>query len=182
MSLGLDLFACFLMTAFRLWTWAEEPVSDVLSVHQIRRCFVIICSIVWDIYFDYLVKLVFSRVLHCQGTIFSPWQFITSLRCCCCSVAKLCMILCNPMDCSTPGFPVLHNLSCLLSQWCHPTISSSVIHFSFCLQSFSASRSFPMSWLFTAGSQSIETSASTTVLSMNIQGWFPLGWTGLISL
>ena len=67
--------------------------------------------------------------------------------------------------------------SCPLSWWCHPTISSSVIPFSLCLQSFPASGSFPMSRLFTSGSQSSWASAS--VLSMNIQGWFPLGLTGL---
>ena len=66
-----------------------------------------------------------------------------------------------------------------LSQWCHPTISSSA-PFSFCLQSFPASGSFPISWLFTSGSQSIRASAS--VLPMNIQSWFPLGLTSLISL
>ena len=71
--------------------------------------------------------------------------------------------------------------SCLLSQWCHPTISSSV-HFSSCLQSFSASGSFPMSQLFTSGGQSIGASALASVLPMNIQGWFPLGLTSLISL
>ena len=70
--------------------------------------------------------------------------------------------------------------SCPLSQWCHPTISSSVIPFSSCTQSFPASGSFPMSQLFTSGSQSIGASAS--VLPVNIQGWFPLGLTGLISL
>ena len=69
--------------------------------------------------------------------------------------------------------------SCPLSQWCHPTISSSVIPFSFCLQSFPASGSFLISQLFT-GDQSIVTSAS--VLPMNIQDWFPLGLTGWISL
>ena len=69
--------------------------------------------------------------------------------------------------------------SCPLSQWCHPTILSCVTHFS-CPQSFPVSGSFPMSWLFTSGSQSIGASAS--VLPMNIQGWFPLGLTGLISL
>ena len=67
-----------------------------------------------------------------------------------------------------------------LSQWCHPTISSSVIPFSSCLQSFPASESFPMSCLFASGGQSIGASAS--VLPVNIQGWFPLGLTGLISL
>ena len=79
---------------------------------------------------------------------------------------------------STPpgGWPS----SCPLNRWCHPTISSSVVLFSFCLQSFPASGSFPGSQLFTSGSQSIGASAS--VLPMSIQGWFPLGLTGLISL
>ena len=70
--------------------------------------------------------------------------------------------------------------SCPSSQWCHLTISSSVIHFSFCFQSFSASGSFPMSRFFASGGQSIRDSSS--VLTMNIQGWFSLGLTGLISL
>ena len=68
-----------------------------------------------------------------------------------------------------------------LSWWCHPTILSSVIPFSFCLQSFSASGSFSMSEFFTSGCQSIGASASASVLPMNIQDWFPLGLTGLIS-
>ena len=68
------------------------------------------------------------------------------------------------------------------SQWCHPTISPSVVPFSSCLQSFPASGSFQMSQLFTSGGQSIEVSNSTSVLPMNIQDWFPLGWTGWISL
>ena len=69
--------------------------------------------------------------------------------------------------------------SCPLSQWCHPTISSSVVPFSFCLQSFSASGSFPLNQLFKSSGQSIRASAS--VLPVNIQDWFPLGFTGLIS-
>ena len=72
--------------------------------------------------------------------------------------------------------------SCPLSQWCYPTISSSVAPFSFCLQSFPISGYFPMSQLFTSSGQSIRVSASASVLQMNIQGWFPLGLTGLISL
>ena len=72
--------------------------------------------------------------------------------------------------------------SCPLSQWCHPTISSSVIPFSSCLQSFPASGSFPITQFFTSGVQSIRVSASTSVLLMNIQDWFSLGWTGWISL
>ena len=72
--------------------------------------------------------------------------------------------------------------SCPLIQWCHPTISSSVIPFSSHLQSFPASGSFPMSLFFASGGQSTGVSASASVLPMNIQDWFPLGWTGWISL
>ena len=72
--------------------------------------------------------------------------------------------------------------SCPLSQWCHPIISSSGIPFSSCTQSFPASESFPMSWLFASGSQSIGASVSASVLPMNIQDWFPLGLADLISL
>ena len=94
---------------------------------------------------------------------------------------------CNPMDCSTPGFPVLHHpevcpSSCPLSRWCHPTISSSVILFSYCPQSHPTSGSFPMSQSFASGGQSIGTLASVSVLPMNTQGLFPLRLTGLISL
>ena len=72
--------------------------------------------------------------------------------------------------------------SCPSSRWCHPAILSSVVPFSSCLQSFPASGSFPMSQLFESGGQSIGVSASASVLPMNIQDWFPLGWTGWISL
>ena len=86
--------------------------------------------------------------------------------------------LCNPMNRSTPDFPVLHHLPEFtqtdvhwVSEWCHPTISSSVVPFSSCPQSFPASRSFLMSQLFTSGGAS----ASAAVLPMNTQDWFPLG-------
>ena len=79
-------------------------------------------------------------------------------------------------------FPRVFSNSCLLNWRCHPTISSSITPFSSCPQSFPASGSFPMRWLFTSGSQSIGALASASVLPMNIQGWFPLGLTGLISL
>ena len=79
----------------------------------------------------------------------------------------------TPGDCSN---------SCPLHQWCHPTISSSVVPFSSCPQSFSASGSFPMSQFFASGGQSIGISASTSVLPMNTQDWSPLWWTGWISL
>ena len=79
--------------------------------------------------------------------------------------------------CPSPT-PRVYSNWCPLSQWCHPTISSSVIPFSSRLQSFAASGSFQMSQLFTSNGQSIRVSASTSVLPMNIQDWFPLGWTG----
>ena len=83
--------------------------------------------------------------------------------------------------CPTPTARV-HPSSCPLSRWCHPTISSSVIPFSSCLQSFPASGSFPMSQIFASGGQTIGVSALTSVLPMNTQDWSPLGWTGWISL
>ena len=114
-------------------------------------------------------------------------HFILFCPICCCSVAQLCPILCNPMNCSLPGFPVLHRLLELAqthvhwvsdaiqpSRPCHPLL--------FLHQSFPASGSYLMSWFFISGGQSIGASASTSALPVNIQGWFPLGLTGLISL
>ena len=83
--------------------------------------------------------------------------------------------------CPSP-IPRIYSNSCPWSQWCHPTISSSVVPFSSCLQSFPASGSFQMSQSFTSSGQSIGVSASTSVLPMNVQDWSPLGWTGWISL
>ena len=102
------------------------------------------------------------------------------------SVAQSCLTLGDLMDCSTPGLPVHHQLLEFTqthvhwSRWCHPAIWSSVIPFSSCPQSLPASESFPMSQFFASGDQSIGVSAS--VLPMNIQDWFPLGFTGFISL
>ena len=94
----------------------------------------------------------------------------------------------QPMDWSMPGFPVRHRLPEFAQthvhwvghEWCHPTISSSVALFSSWVQSFPASGSFPMSWLFTSGGQN--TGASASVFPVYIQGWFPLVLTGLKSL
>ena len=83
--------------------------------------------------------------------------------------------------CPSPTSGV-HPNPCPLSWWCHPTISASVVPFSSCPQSFTASGSFPMNQFFTSGGQSIGVSASKSVFPMNIQDWFPLGWTGWISL
>ena len=104
------------------------------------------------------------------------------------SVAQSCWILCDPHGlqhsrppCQLPT-PGVYPNSCLLSWWCHPTISSSVIPFSSCLQSFPASGYFQINQLFSSGGQNIGVSASTSVLPANTQDWFPLGGTGWISL
>ena len=108
-------------------------------------------------------------------------------------VPQLCPTLCNPMDimdpmdryarppCPSPT-PRVYSDSCPLSRWCHPTISTSVVLFSSCLQSFPASGSFQMSQFFVSGGQSIGASASASVLPMNIQDKFPLELTGWIAL
>ena len=83
--------------------------------------------------------------------------------------------------CPSPA-PRVHPNPCPLRWWCHPIISSSVVSFSSCPQSFPSSRSFQMNQLFASGGQSIGVSASTSVRPMNIQDWSPLGWTGWISL
>ena len=85
------------------------------------------------------------------------------------------------LPCPSPTPEACSN-SCLSSWWCHPTISSSVVPFPSHLQSIPASGSFQMSQFFASGGQSIEVSASSSVLPLNIQDWFPLGWTGWISL
>ena len=103
----------------------------------------------------------------------------------CCSVAQSCLSVCNPMDCSTPGFPVHHQLPELAQihvHWVSDAILSSVIPSSSCFLSFPASRSFPVRQLFASGGQSIGASTSALVLPMNIHCWLPLGLTGLISL
>ena len=102
--------------------------------------------------------------------------------------AQSCLTLCDSVNRSTPRPPCLSptpgvdSNSCPSSRWCHPAISSSGVPFSSCPQSLPASGSFPMSQLFTWGGQSIGVSASASVLPMNTQGWYPLGWTGWISL
>ena len=101
------------------------------------------------------------------------------------SVAQSCLTL-QPHGLQHPRLPCpsptsgAYSNSCASSRWCHPTISSSVVPFSSCPQSFPASGSFQMNQFFALGGQSIGVSASASVLPMNIQHWFPLGWTGWI--
>ena len=103
------------------------------------------------------------------------------------SVTQSCPTLCDPMDCSarlpcpSPTLEAYSN-SYSLSLWSHPTLWSSIVPFSSCLQSFPASGSFPVSQFFTLGGQITGVSASATVLPMNIQDWFPLKWTGWICI
>ena len=133
--------------------------------------------------------LFFSQVTH--DPLLRELHFLTALQCSVqfSSVTQLYPTPFDLMDYSTPGLPVhllnwvwVYSNSCPLSQWCHPTISSSVIPFFSHLQSFPASGSFQMSQFFASGGQSIRVSASTSVLPMNTRDWSPLGWTGWISL
>ena len=103
------------------------------------------------------------------------------------SVTRPCPTLCDHMGCSTPGFPAHHQLPELPQTHVHWAgdaiqLSDPVIPFFSCLKSFPASGSFPMSQFFASGGQSIGVSVSASVLPMNIQNWFPLGWTGWFSL
>ena len=116
-----------------------------------------------------------------NGTL-CPSAFATiPFLCCCFSVPQSCPTLCVPVDSSTPGFPVLHHLPELLTLMCTESGMPSN-PFSSCPQSFPASGSFQMSRLFASGGQSTGASVSASVLPMNIQDWFPLGWAGWISL
>ena len=120
------------------------------------------------------------------------WEYISKFsilqwRYCCCSVAKLCPISCDPMNVARQSslsllYPWACSNSCPLSWWCHPAILSSVTPFCSCAESFPASWSFPMSQLFASGGQNIGASASASFFPMTIHSWFPLGWTGWISL
>ena len=130
-----------------------------------------------------LIKLwAFSNIFKCFNNYLTSQSPVSS-------VTQSCLTLCDPMNrtqharppCPSPT-PGVHSNSCPLSQWCHPTISSSVILFSSHPQSFPASGSLPMSPFFSSGGQNIGVSASTSVLPRNTQDWSPLGWTGWISL
>ena len=127
-----------------------------------------------------LNKILVDRIQqHIKKLVHQDWST---------SITQSCLTLFSPIDCSMLGLPVYHQVLELAQTHVHrvsdviQTISSSVIPFSSCLQSFPASGSFQMSQLFTSGGQSIGVLASASVLPMNIEDLFPLGWTGLISL
>ena len=134
------------------------------------------------------IYTLYAHYMHCMHSCIISW-----LKCMCMyhfspvqSLSRV-WLLATPWTtdarppCPSPT-PWVYSNSCPFSRWCHPTISSSVIPFSSCPQSFPASGSFPMNQFFIPGDQSIGVSASVSVLPMNIQDWFPLGWTGWISL
>ena len=130
---------------------------------------------------DVLWMHLYSPVLQLFIYFICLWRNNVARR----SVAQACLTFCDPMDARPPCpslSPGVCSDSCLLSQWCHPAILSSVVPFSSHLQSFPASGSFPVSHFFPSGSPSMGASASVSVLPVNIQDWFPLGLTGLISL
>ena len=156
------------------------------GVHQ--GCMLSPC--LFNLYAEYIMQNARKESKELFGFTKS-WTWLSNWtdweNCCCYSVAKSYLTPCDRMDCSTPGFPALHYFlefaqTMSLSQWCHPNISSSVTLFSSCRQSFPASGSFPISRFFASGGWSIGSSASESVLLVNIQGWFPLGLTALISL
>ena len=159
------------------------------TIIDIRLSFLKQNSFVWPIFicFELPLSLTFHLPqmldLNYQPSLsissFEIFQFSSITQCCLTLQShglRQARLLCSS---PTPG--VCSN-SCPLSQWCHSTISSSVIPFSHCLQSFPASQSFPMSQFFSSSGQSIEASASASVFPMNIQDWFPLGLTGWIPL
>ena len=120
------------------------------------------------------------------GEISTPQSQQKSLKCNSVQLLSHVRLFVNPWTAARQAFhsptPGVYSNSCPLSRWCHPTISSSVIPFFSWLQSFPASGSFQIGQLFVSGNQSIGVSASVSAFPMNIKEWFPLGWTGWISL
>ena len=139
-----------------------------------------------------LSSLIFSNFIIIISWFFFVYKYFDwkHYPCCCCSAAKSCPTCCNPMDCSTPCFPVLHYLpefcsdSCPLSRWCHLTISLSVIPVFSCSQSFPASGSFPGSQLFTPGGQSDGVSSFSINPSNEYSGliYFRIDWFDLLAV
>ena len=173
------MFIAALCIVAKTWKQSKCPSTD----EWIKTCCVYVCVCVcvcvWngiDMY-GILLSLKKNKNIAICSNMMDLEIFVVQLL--------SCIWLCNSMDCSMPGCPSLSPgifLDTHVHWWCHPTISSSIAPFSSYPQSFPASESFPISVLFTSGGQSIGASASASVLPMNIQGWFLLGLTGLISL
>ena len=148
---------------------------DIFSLSLFSYNLKMICLevVFWHFFWHGIVGYPGSVVRYLALLLFSPSVVYDSLQPCGLQHTRLPCPSPSPRTCSN---------SCPLSRWCPPTILSSLIPLYSCLQSFPASESFPVSWLFTSGGQSIGISASASVLPTNIQNWFPLVLTGLISL
>ena len=168
-----------------VWTWVfisfrQKHISEIAgSQYRYIFKFSINCQVVFQ---RDCTTLHFNRaVLIILGVLYLIFSFFQLT----CSVVYNSLQPHGPQHgrppCPSPN-PGVYPNSCPLSRWCHPNISSSVIPFSSCLQSFPESGFFHMSQLFASGGQAIGVSASTSVLPMNTQDWSPLGWTGWISL
>ena len=178
-------------------TWAlNDKTSSTATFVTLDKLLNFCLSFNKDSYFTWKWRLKLTHrelwgqwrwwTVPCEGSCYCPSGYFKEADCCC-SVTKSCPTLWVQglkhvrLPCPSLSSRVWSN-SCPLNWWCYPTISCSVIPFSSCPQSFPASGSFPMSRLFTSSGQSIGASVSASVLPLNIQGWFPLGLTGLLSL
>ena len=168
-----------------MWVYFCFVNKFVCSKFYIPR----VSDIIWCLSFYFWVtflSMIISTSIHVANGIISFFLCLSTILFCVSSVAQSCLTLWATKEHARPTCPSptpgVYSNSCPLSWWCHPTISSSVVPFSSHLQSFPASGSFPMSQLFVSGGQSIGVSASPLALPKNIQDWFPLGWTGGISL
>ena len=175
----------------KLWFRMFKSPAQKYIARRITKCLILIliwqlqCQVL-DHYAICLPTLSYTKVSVTVVHVLAVFSGCLTV-CCCCSVTKSYWTL-QPhglqhsrLPCPSL-FPRVCSDSCQLSPWCHPTISSSVARFSSYPQYFSASGSFPVSWLFPSDGQSIRASASASILPMNIQGWFLLELTGLISL
>ena len=161
-----------------------------LNAYHITHPLIYLLCLRWELWRESSFTLQRPGTLQalCRFSVYLPLQGLQQISTGCCrSVAKSCPTLCDPMDCTTQGFPVLHHLPEFLQTHVHQV--SDAIQPSHSLSSpsppalnLSQHQSFPMSQFFTSGGQSIGVSASAPVLPMNIQDWFPLGRTGWISL
>ena len=168
--------ACGILT--RDWTHSPCIARQILNhwtTREVPRNSSLRHSIIW---MDLKCMI---RMREQRETDQSPKVICYILYCCCCSVTKLCPTVCNPRDCSTPGFPILHYLLEFVQT--HARWVSDAIQPSHPLSppsppalNLSQHRGFPVSQLSTSGGQSTGASASASVLPVNIQGWFPLGW------
>ena len=172
-------------TIYSLVLWIHYPHKLSLEIRAVWFKS-IYKSLTWKLFFMGLVVSRWNKTTRIFYPIFNGESLVPNMLKFS-SVSQSCLTLWPHglqharLPCLSPT-PGAYSNSCLLSQWFHPTISSSVIPFSSCLQSFSASGSFQMSQFFASRGQSIGASALASVLPINILVWFPLGWTGLISL